>query len=228
MASELKIARAFFFDSHWPISSSESSVRPMKKLLIRAGRRPAAVAGALAASLAMSWPGPVQRKYAAWGRSMRTRRSPSLRPDRGRWLPIRRPPSGPERQALDEPPRQARVGHRRLDGRNVVGGPVPRADAGAGVDDEVAGGDDPVPRLADAAGGDECAAVIQGERRALGRGDLLDLPVVLGPDHRQVGMAVKAERCREDSQVRPGDRQRDDVLPGRVARAAVGEAEVAL
>ena len=42
----------------------------------------------LAASLAVSVPSPVYRKYGAWGRSTRTRRSPGLRPWSGRRPPI--------------------------------------------------------------------------------------------------------------------------------------------
>ena len=60
MASELKIASAFFFDRRSPSSSSLASGRPTKNAADRraqAGR--SAVVGALAASLAVSWPGPV-------------------------------------------------------------------------------------------------------------------------------------------------------------------------
>ena len=88
MASELKIARAFFLDSRSPISSSLASGRPRVMALIRARRRPAGVSGRLAAALATSDPSPVYRKNAAWGRSTRTRRSPILRPLIGRRLPL--------------------------------------------------------------------------------------------------------------------------------------------
>ena len=64
------------------------------------------VVGADAASLAVSWPGPVQRKRAEWGRSTRTRRSPGLRPWSGRRPPIIGSQAGSE--AFGETARQAR------------------------------------------------------------------------------------------------------------------------
>ncbi len=59
MASELKIASAFFFDRRSPSSSSLASGRPKRKPRIVAKPRPIGVVGALAASLAVSWPLPV-------------------------------------------------------------------------------------------------------------------------------------------------------------------------
>src|SRR5262245_43581752 len=50
--------------------------------------RPKPVRGADASGLATSWLGPVYRKYAACGRSTRTRRSPGFRPARERRPPI--------------------------------------------------------------------------------------------------------------------------------------------
>src|SRR5512132_2509261 len=80
IASELKIASAFFFESRSEISSWIESGRPKRTPRARANRRPAGVRGTDADSLATSVPSGVYRKYAACGRSMRTRRSPSLRP----------------------------------------------------------------------------------------------------------------------------------------------------
>ena len=60
IASELKIASAFFLDRRSPISSSFASGRPRRTPLRRApGHARAAVVGALAAAFAVSWPGPV-------------------------------------------------------------------------------------------------------------------------------------------------------------------------
>ena len=62
IASELKIARAFFLDSRSPISSSLARGRPRSTPLSRARAIPSPVVGALAAAFAVSWPGPVYRK----------------------------------------------------------------------------------------------------------------------------------------------------------------------
>lgn len=62
IASELKIASAFFFGSRSVISSSLASGRPITTDFRRANRRPSRVAGALAAALAVSCPGPAYRK----------------------------------------------------------------------------------------------------------------------------------------------------------------------
>jgi hypothetical protein len=59
IASELKIASAFFFGSRSPSSSSECRGRPMAIDFSRAHARPVGVAGALAAGFATSWLGPV-------------------------------------------------------------------------------------------------------------------------------------------------------------------------
>src|SRR5687768_1999025 len=77
IASELKIARADFFERRSPISSSEASGRPSATALADAMIRPTFVFGALAAGLATSWFGPVYRKYGECGRSTRRRLSPS-------------------------------------------------------------------------------------------------------------------------------------------------------
>ena len=62
IASDEKIARAFFLASRSPSSSSLASGRPKKNARMFAMARPVAVVGALAASLAVSWPLPVYRK----------------------------------------------------------------------------------------------------------------------------------------------------------------------
>ena len=62
MASELKIARAFFFERRCPISSSEASGRPRKKRRTAAKTAPAPVVGVLADALAVMTPLPLQRK----------------------------------------------------------------------------------------------------------------------------------------------------------------------
>jgi hypothetical protein len=54
MASELKIASAFFFDRRSPSSSSLASGRPTKNPRMPAHSRPVGVVGALAATLAVS------------------------------------------------------------------------------------------------------------------------------------------------------------------------------
>ena len=59
MASELKMASAFFFDRRSPISSSVASGRPMRTRLTSTIARPSRVLGAMAAGLATSVPGPV-------------------------------------------------------------------------------------------------------------------------------------------------------------------------
>src|SRR5215218_10576403 len=65
IASELKIASAFFFDSRSPISSSLASGFPIRTAFARPTTLPIAVVGALAAAFAVSWLGPVYRKYGA-------------------------------------------------------------------------------------------------------------------------------------------------------------------
>ena len=64
--------------------------RPAEEQRLRRASRPdpPRVGGTNAASFAVSWPGPVQRNSAEWGRSTRTRRSPGLRPWRERRPPI--------------------------------------------------------------------------------------------------------------------------------------------
>ncbi len=62
IASELKIASAFVLDRRWPISSSFARGRPSRAPLTRKRKAPRVVVGALAAALAVSWPGPVYRK----------------------------------------------------------------------------------------------------------------------------------------------------------------------
>ena len=59
IASELKIASAFFFERRSPISSSLASGRPIVAALNLAMTAPRGVVGRLAASFATSWPGPV-------------------------------------------------------------------------------------------------------------------------------------------------------------------------
>ena len=59
MASELKMASAFGFESRSPISSSLERGRPKTMARSRATSRPVRVSGRLAAGLATSWPGPV-------------------------------------------------------------------------------------------------------------------------------------------------------------------------
>ena len=61
---------------------------PMRTARTLASARAPGVVGMLAASLAVSVPSPEYRKYGACGRSTRTRRSPGLRPCRGRRPPI--------------------------------------------------------------------------------------------------------------------------------------------
>src|SRR6476659_2327170 len=154
IASELKIARAFFFERRSPISSSLARGRPRSSAFARDQARPAAVGGTNAASFAVSCPGPVQRKRAEWGRSTRTRRSPGFRPCRDRRPPImgRRAPgtprggspaSQPDPEPIDQADRQAGRPHLRLDGRDVVGHTVPAGLAGVGLELEPAG-----PRVA--------------------------------------------------------------------------------
>ena len=59
IASELKMARAFFLASHSPISSSLASGRPKTRLRPRKDQPAGLREGMLAASLATIWPGPV-------------------------------------------------------------------------------------------------------------------------------------------------------------------------
>ena len=83
--------------------------------------------------------------------------------------------------------------HLRLDSLDVVRDAMPGDEVCVAVDHHVAGIRDPVARLADAARIEQRAAV-KGECRAVTRGDRRDPPVVLGPDDRQVGVAVQPER----------------------------------
>ena len=62
MASELKMASAFFLDRRSSPSSSVASGRPMRIDLARAQPRPVAVVGVLAEALAVSTPRPVYLK----------------------------------------------------------------------------------------------------------------------------------------------------------------------
>ena len=89
MASELKIASAFFFDRRSPISSSVESGRP-KTIAADAGEEPAGrgqrdVGRRLGDQLARAR---CSGSTGACGRSTRTRRSAGLRPLRGRLPPI--------------------------------------------------------------------------------------------------------------------------------------------
>ena len=59
MASELKMASAFFFDSRSPISSSDARRATESTRRMAAAARPAAVVGAVAAGLAVRTPCPV-------------------------------------------------------------------------------------------------------------------------------------------------------------------------
>ena len=59
MASELKMASALTFDRRSPASSSEASGRPRTTPRILWSIFAPGVVGMLAASLAVSWPGPV-------------------------------------------------------------------------------------------------------------------------------------------------------------------------
>jgi hypothetical protein len=62
IASELKIASALVLLSRSPSSASLASGRPKNRPRTAAKARPVALVGALAASLAVSWPTPVYRK----------------------------------------------------------------------------------------------------------------------------------------------------------------------
>src|SRR4051794_1721176 len=123
MASELKIASAFFFDRRSPISSSFASGRPRSTPLSRTRARPNVVVGALAAAFAVSCPGPEYRKYAVWGRSTRIRLSPGFRPEMGRRPPIIG--SQPVGQPGDEALGKLEPSHGGLDGSDVEGRPAP-------------------------------------------------------------------------------------------------------
>ena len=120
------------------------------------------------------------------------------------------------------------AGHRRLDRRDVVGGPPP----GRGLPASVSSSIQPavgiaVPRLADAARVEQHAPAVERRARDPAPG-LIDLepPVVLDVGDREVGVAVQAvARGRAAAMARAGDRRRGDVLPGRVARAAVDQQE---
>src|SRR4051794_16922267 len=142
MASELKMASAFFLDSRSPISSSFASGRPMRTPLSRTLARPTEVVGALAAAFAVSWFGPEYRKYAVCGRSTRIRLSPGFRPEMGRRPPIIG--SQPVRQPRHESLREREGGHRRLHRRDVERGPPPGRGAGVGVEQHPARGGDAV------------------------------------------------------------------------------------
>src|SRR3954451_20066357 len=136
MASELKMASAFFLDSRSPISSSFASGRPMRTPLSRTLARPTEVVGALAAAFAVSWFGPEYRKYAVWGRSTRIRLSPGFRPEMGRRPPIIG--SQPVRQAGDQALGERKPGHRDLDGGDIEGRPVPGRRPCVGVEEHPA------------------------------------------------------------------------------------------
>ena len=95
IASELKIASAFFFESRSPASSSLASGRPIATPRTRAhappdGRSWAGWPPRFATSGARS---ARSGRTAEWGRSTRTRRSAGLRPLSGRLPPIIRLPS---------------------------------------------------------------------------------------------------------------------------------------
>jgi hypothetical protein len=62
IASELKMASAFFFERRSVSSASDASGWPMRTRLIVAHVRSRAVSGALAAGRAVSWPAPLYRK----------------------------------------------------------------------------------------------------------------------------------------------------------------------
>src|SRR5487761_2192173 len=90
MAPELKIVRASFLGSRTSASSSFERGRPNRdrRAFDQTSANPER--GSVAASLAVSIPVPVYRKYGECGRSTRTRRSPILRPWSGRRPPIMR------------------------------------------------------------------------------------------------------------------------------------------
>src|SRR3954464_1005256 len=190
MASELKMASAFFLDSRSPISSSFASGRPMRTPLSRTLARPTEVVGALAAAFAVSWFGPEYRKYAVCGRSTRIRLSPGFRPEMGRRPPIigsqavrqPRPPitaPHPVAQPRHESLREREGGHRRLHRRDVERGPPPGRGAGVGVEQHPARGGDAVAGLPDAAGVEQHAPAVEAHLRAGARAHRLEPAVVL-------------------------------------------------
>ena len=63
------------------------------------------------------------------------------------------------------------------------------------------------------------------EPRAGARAHRLEAPVLLDVGDGEVGVAVQARAGAEGRHRRAGDRRRGDVLPGRVARAAVDQQE---
>ena len=100
--------------------------------------------------------------------------------------------------------------------------------AGDGVEDQVAGARVAVARLADAARVEQRPALTQRDRVAGPRRERPHPPVDLGEGDRDVGVTVQAVTGGDGRQAGPGERRGRDVLPGRVARAAVDEREVRL
>ena len=83
-----------------------------------------------------------------------------------------------------------------------------------------------VARLADAARVEQRPALAERDRVARPVAASVAHPAVdLGEGDRDVGVAVQAVRRRDGRQAGPRERRRGDVLPGRVARAAVDERE---
>ena len=85
-----------------------------------------------------------------------------------------------------------------------------------------------VARLADTARIDQAASGVQRQRRAVGRTHRLDEAVLVPEDRREMRVAVEPVGRLQQLEVAPGDWCRGDVLPGRVARAAMDEAEARL
>src|SRR6185436_16981541 len=228
MASELKIASALVLESRSPISSSWWSGRPRTMPRAFAMSRPLGVVGTLAASLAVSWPFPVYRKYGACGRSTRTRLSPGLRPCSDRRPPIMRRPSAmarsqAERQPRGEPLRQPRGPHVGLDAIDVVRDAVPGHPPYLPIDHEIGGTRVTVSRLADAAGVDQHPVGTEVDRVRGSRLDQGDPFRRRSPGCGHVGVAVQGVLGLLDGHVVLGGGTIRDVLAQRIAGASVDE-----
>src|SRR5436190_11539283 len=134
---------------------------------------------------------------------------------------LRRARSPPLREPRREPKWKASAADRILGGADVVVGPKPGGCAPVGVEDDVARAGVAVARLADRSGVHDERPLGMGQRRAGRDGAPDQLAVLVSPQELYMAVADEAHRPPLSLQAEGGRARVDDVLPHRVADAAV-------
>ena len=116
---------------------------------------------------------------------------------------------------------EARIPDRGLGGADVVVGPKPRRRALGRVEDDVARPGVAVARLADGSGVHDERPLAVRERRARRHGAADELAVLVAPEELHVAVADQAQRPALPLEAEGRRPRVDDVLPDRVADAAV-------